>query len=463
MPIVGYSRAPSFSDPSAIGWAASFWAEDPKMVAPAADGAVEWWRNGGTTRLEAGSTYLDATEGLHVPFNASFNTFAAYIDDAAVLDIAGDLEFECLLKLDDYTPGTVARGIVERRVSNAETTTLAWEFAIRTDGTLQTIWHENDGTQRLVVSTASVGITDGTEASLKTTIDVDNGGQWQVKFFKGAAIGATTTQIGAAVDGSTGPTTIRDVSSPLSFGTAGVSGDAKGIGGFMRRAVLRSGIGGTVVVDADFRRADTGWFTEDSVNALTVKVRSNHDFNQKTSTKRPLYRAAGINSKPTLQGDGSNDYLGVVDAASLFDTPIAQPYSVVLVMSGSTTGRTPGHVRSATRGWVFYHGTSSAWWSFAGSALIAPNNSADSGAHLARFLANNTASVMAEDETVLVTGAGGTETADAMGMFDANTSVYFPFAGHIAFMGLYSGDVTADAKWSQFKTWVTSYYGITVA
>ena len=35
--------------------------------------------------------------------------------------------------------------------------------------------------------------------------------------------------------------------------------------------------------------------------------------------------------------------------------------------------------------------------------------------------------------------------------------------GSIAFAGIYEGDLTADAKFAAFKTWVASHYGITVA
>lgn len=37
------------------------------------------------------------------------------------------------------------------------------------------------------------------------------------------------------------------------------------------------------------------------------------------------------------------------------------------------------------------------------------------------------------------------------------------YLGKIAFVGVYAGDITADSRWATFKSWVASYYGLTIS
>lgn len=37
------------------------------------------------------------------------------------------------------------------------------------------------------------------------------------------------------------------------------------------------------------------------------------------------------------------------------------------------------------------------------------------------------------------------------------------YSGKIALVGVYAGDITADSRWSYFKSWVATYYGLTIS
>lgn len=457
---------PPATDPYGVSWHSAVWAEDPDWLSiPADGGAVSSIRNAGTFRDATTTTFTDGTLGLYVPFGpipgGVHLSRGGRVDHAAAMNVT-DIDFRCRIKMDDWTPVDVARGVVEKRISNNTTADLSWEFAIRTDGSLQTIWMQGDGTQIDAYSGSAVTASNGDSLWLRTTVDMDDGaGHYVVKFYQGAD-GASEpgswTQVGSTVTGGS-TSNVRTNTSPFSFGTAGIAGNAAGIGGYLRRAILYTNLTATTAVyDVDFQRANTAAFTEDGPNGYTVRVESLCDPVQFTAANQPAYRAtaaAALNSKPTIQGDGVNDYLGMNSGPYR----LAQPYTVVVIESGSASGKAPVDVRLSSTGWSFYRNGSD-YWSYAGSVL-ATSGGADNGGHLMRFLANGASSKIAENETVLVTGNAGTGGADQLSI--CGSELNFNTSAYIAFVGLFSGDVTADPEWASFKAWAASHYGITIA
>lgn len=178
------------------------------------------------------------------------------------------------------------------------------------------------------------------------------------------------------------------------------------------------------------------------------------DLTQGTGSAQPAFQSsvAALGNRATVKSDGA-DWVGPTTI-----TIITQPFSVVVVESGATTGTllvsTAGDL-----GWCFYM-SGGVWLANTGSTIS--GGSADSGAHMLRFYANSASSKLAEDETVVVTGNAGTYGAGPIQLFRI-PAAGFNSAAHLAFVGIYAGDVTADPKWTDFKTYVATHYSLTIA
>ena len=177
------------------------------------------------------------------------------------------------------------------------------------------------------------------------------------------------------------------------------------------------------------------------------------DLTQGTGSAQPAFQSsvAALGNRATVKSDGA-DWVGPTTI-----TIITQPFSVVVVESGASAGSllvsTAGDL-----GWCFYM-SGGVWLANAGSTIS--GGSADSGAHMLRFYANGASSKLAEDETVVVTGNAGTYGAGPIQLF--RIPVGFNSAAHLAFVGIYAGDVTTDPKWASFKAWAATHYGLTIA
>jgi len=92
----------------------------------------------------------------------------------------------------------------------------------------------------------------------------------------------------------------------------------------------------------------------------------------------------------------------------------------------------------------------------------------DNSTHLFRMLGNSGSSVLAVDETAVISGAttGTRHPAyvllnDYMWTAPDGTGNYINAT--VAFVGLYQGDITANGSWAAFKTWAGTTYGLTIA
>lgn len=218
----------------------------------------QWVRNKG-----AGSRALDARFGSvgqnqvikgalkMVGTSSAFST-----PDSAALDPV-NLDIVWRLQLDDYTPAsqTTLFGKYELAVSGS------WLVRLNTDGTIVvTLRSQSDWT-----STAAFPLTDKTAYWMRISLDDTNN---ELKFYYAAdqeAEPSSWTQVGTTVA----------YSGVIGNSTVGL--DVNGMnGGTMYRFILKNGIGGTPVFDADFSGvADLATsFTESSSNAATVTINS---------------------------------------------------------------------------------------------------------------------------------------------------------------------------------------------
>lgn len=112
-------------------------------------------------------------------------------------------------------------------------------------------------------------------AALRATLDVDNGaGGWTVRFYQADSLDGPWTQIGGDISAS-GTTSIQSTpSSPLTLGvsTPAASPPRVPFTGTARRFQVRSGIGGTLVANPDFRALADGTTSFADTTGLTWTV-----------------------------------------------------------------------------------------------------------------------------------------------------------------------------------------------
>lgn len=181
---------------------------------------------------------------------------------------------------------------------------------------------------------------------------------------------------------------------------------------------------------------------------------------QGTGSAQPTYRAstAAFGNKPTVQF-ATDDWL-VANP-----TDISQPFYVVAVANQSTAGTERIFGTGAGSNLLGYGGNATVWQLNNGSALT--GGTSDANPHLWRGVFNGASSVLDLDEGAdEITGNAGAGTLQILSLGAGNNGAGVGgnfLNGHIAYLGVFSSDPTADAGWGRFKAWVTSFYGITVA
>lgn len=173
-----------------------------------------------------------------------------------------------------------------------------------------------------------------------------------------------------------------------------------------------------------------------------------------TGSARPLFRSstAALNSKPTIQFDGTDDYLRGSNPAQ------AQPYKIIVVWQyvSVTSGRIVGTAGGA--GGINTQGA--AWRINAGVSLSGgtPNTSP----HVMRATFDGASSQFWLDGTSVMSGNAGTNqivtpqlTLGASG--DATPSTFG--TGHMAFVGVYTG-ATSDVALAALAADLKTHYGI---
>ena len=166
--------------------------------------------------------------------------------DSAALDITGDLEIVLRVAMDDWTP--VAYSTLVSKGSDA------YEFAMGTSpaaGRLSFIYN----TSGLERATATPTLVDGAAVWVKMTFDLDNGSSSRItRFFtapNALAEPSSWTQVGADVTGAV----VAAIATNAKALTVGVRSEAAfpAAANFFH-VIVRSGIGGSAVLDWNLRR-----------------------------------------------------------------------------------------------------------------------------------------------------------------------------------------------------------------
>lgn len=180
---------------------------------------------------------------------------------------------------------------------------------------------------------------------------------------------------------------------------------------------------------------------------------------QGTGANQPTYRASHINTRPAVQGDATNDVLstGTISA-------VAQPFTVAIVAKVGTLFNIELFGTVSTTNQVLIDDTGGAGDNLrvvAGGSIATTSLALTAGRNfLIVAVANGASSTIHVDGTANGSGNAGTNGLASVQMFRQAGADYGDngnaFCQVVA--GTYSG-----AELTALKSWVSTYYGLTIA
>lgn len=214
--------------------------------------------------------------------------------------------------------------------------------------------------------------------------------------------------------------------------------------------------------DAAYWASDPDWSSNpgDGGTLTTWRDGSGNNNTLTTGAGTPIYRAslAGLNDKPTVELDGSSD----MNTAAFGDA--TQPVSYVVVTFINTSGATRTIIDSKT---VFdvcrLSVTSGEVLQLAAGSLVTTQAVTENAAHLITAHFNGASSTTTLDGAVSSAVNPGTQATNSGIQFGQAYNGAQNYPGKVSFLGIYSGDITSQTNWAAFKTWVDTFYGITVS
>lgn len=215
---------------------------------------------------------------LYLPGTAGNDVSTAYY---AALGFTGDFDWRVAVAADDWTPG--ASQHFGGRRDPASGSSIFGSY-IATDGKPHIQLWDSGATLHDVFSTDAPAIVDGAKLGIGYTVDVNNGAAGFDVTFSTKTINSHAdlqsdtgwTQLGTVVTTAGAITMAADANTGMILGTW-KSGAGIGVAGDWFGAILKNGIAGTAVFDADFTdltlaETATGSFVEDSASAATVTI-----------------------------------------------------------------------------------------------------------------------------------------------------------------------------------------------
>jgi len=186
-----------------------------------------------------------------------------------------------------------------------------------------------------------------------------------------------------------------------------------------------------------------------------------------SGTVRPTFTSssATLNNQKSLSFDGSDDTM-----TCTYGTPPSYTSGVTTVVIGDGSGITSSAFNVLVSGTDFAAenriGTSSTntWVINAGTGV--QGGTQDTNAHLWLLFCDGSTgndSLDIDGSSVISGSDAGSEqiTASRIGANAGATGSFWN--GKIALVGYYEGDLRSDGNFASFKTWVASYYGLTIA
>ena len=173
------------------------------------------------------------------------------------------------------------------------------------------------------------------------------------------------------------------------------------------------------------------------------------------------YRAASaINSQPALLSGLSSARL-----TKTFASAITQPLTVVVIAEfdpaeGSFATLFDGPPGGSA---ITIYDNNNSTMSMEAGAMVG-GGAQDANPHIFVAYFNGASSTLVRDGTTQISGNAGTNSLQGLSLFvNKDGSNDTDISGPIAFVGLFSGDVTGDAGWADFESWAGTHYGLTIA
>lgn len=162
----------------------------------------------------------------------------AYVNDVSALHVTGSLELRLGVVLSDWRGCVLA----QRRDDSQQ----SWQWSLGRDGAFTFTWWDSGGAQHSVTSPSAAGVS---WQAFRVTLDSSDG---NVRFFLSDDLDGTWTPVGDGSSGTSGAaTSIQAGNAPLVIGWSNnVSGSQ--LTGSVTGFRMYSGIGGSVVADAEF-------------------------------------------------------------------------------------------------------------------------------------------------------------------------------------------------------------------
>lgn len=223
---------------------------------------------------------------------------------------------------------------------------------------------------------------------------------------------------------------------------------------------------------------DPSWTNPGDGNAVSSwrdASGNGRDLAQATAGNKPTFRSAvaNLNNRSALQfvrdTGTSGDFLSESSGWTR-----AQPFTVVAIISaltdpndGSDVWRVFGSNSNQVQLGKGYPATNEVVLYAAGADFrgTSPATTADlTSANLFTWFLNGASSAVGKNGTVgTVTATPGTQGIATATFINIRGDTWQPADQKLAFFAVYNGDFTANGQYANFKSWVASYYGLTIA
>jgi len=312
----------------------------------------------GNCVLVADRSGNSAVNGLVL--NGSSGNYASTPDSAA-LSVTGELEMVARVMCVDFSNGGAQIIISKRSGSSGE---YLWRF--ESNAQISLTWYEA-GVEKATLTSTTPTLSDLTTYWFRVTRQF-SGGTATVKFYYAEDTATNTppsswSQIGT--DQTASSTIATDTA--LAVGVGAQADNSNHLTGIIYRALIYTGIGGTLAFDANFAAQPklATSFTDGSTPGGTVTINSSGDLGaricgardrvQLTASKQPAFStgADGIN---ILTYDGSNDYMksapfSLSQPESRYWTGSQETWTDTdCVLDGNVVSGTPLYQRTTTNG-----------------------------------------------------------------------------------------------------------------
>ena len=376
---------------------------------------------GNSTGVDSFDPALLAHTGTNYLYLPGVSGNSSSAPSITAYNINGDLEIELDIALVTLSPTTnsyiLARGVGDPN--------RAFFLSLQSTGAPRLSWYPTGSAASAVnaISTAtlaSVGISAGQRFGLKVTLDVDNGASGNdVRFWYSTNNGSSWTQLGSTITNS-GVTSLPTVTASMNI-NPNLGGTE--LAASVYRCIVRNGIGGTTVFDADFTTGITSGsqttFTESSANAATVTINRSTSGRKAVAVTRPILLF------------GTDDYLEVADN-DMLDFGASDSFTVLLVHRAWATFATSAagvakkaNATATTQGWLLSAGSTTAAQGQMQVGDGTNGTTAVSGSRTSGALSIVTAvrNVTADTVQTFLGNTGGTAITDATTTTSANAEV----------------------------------------